>query len=58
VKVVLQDSWHGGALAVAMMIEAFLEVFLCQDAGLWEAVHPLLNFNVDEAIACDCNLFL
>ncbi len=44
------EAWHTGALAVAILIEAILEKFLCQDAGLWKALHSLLNFNVDEAM--------
>jgi hypothetical protein len=33
-------------LIVASDGEAFLEKFVCKDAGLWEPVHTLANFDI------------
>ncbi len=37
-------------LIVAVNAEAFLEMFVSQDAGMWETVHSLANSHVDVTI--------
>ncbi len=37
-------SWCDGALLVTCFVKAFGEEVLCNDAGLWEAVHSPSHF--------------
>ena len=48
--IVLPEAWRGRALMVAMFVESFFELILGEDAGLQEALHALLDLDVDSAI--------
>jgi hypothetical protein len=50
VPVMMPVSWCDSALAVSCFVKAFGEEFLCNYAGLWEAVHSMLHFTENIAI--------
>ena len=43
---VMPQSRHVLTLIVASDGKAFLKEFVCKDAGLWEPIHTLSNFDV------------
>jgi hypothetical protein len=43
---VMPKSRHVLTLIIASDGKAFLEEFVCKDAGLWELVHTLANFDI------------
>ena len=47
-------TWGELALLVAVFVEAFLEQLLGNQAGLWEAIHSLFNFDVDPLTSWRC----
>mmetsp|Transcript_14926 Transcript_14926/g.34660 ORF Transcript_14926/g.34660 Transcript_14926/m.34660 type:complete len:283 (+) Transcript_14926:1156-2004(+) len=44
------EAVDDGALVVAVGLEAFLEQFLCEDAGLWKPVHSFADLDVDVSV--------
>jgi hypothetical protein len=43
-------AWCDLVLLVAMLVELFFEEILPKDARLWEIVHALLYFDIDESV--------
>jgi hypothetical protein len=47
---VMPQTWHVLTLIVASDGKAFFEEFVCKDAGLWEPIHTLANFDIYPSI--------
>jgi hypothetical protein len=47
---VVPKSWRVLTLIIDSDGEAFLEEFVCKDAGLWEPIHTLANFDIYPSI--------
>ncbi len=47
---VMLKSGHVLTLIIASDGKAFLEEFVCKDAGLWEPVHTFANYNMYPSI--------
>jgi hypothetical protein len=48
--VMMPVSWCDSVLAVSCFVKTFGEEFLCNDAGLWEALHSTSHFAGNIAI--------
>ena len=47
---VLPKAWYQLALVVTTFVEKLLKQFVGQQAGLWEAIHASICFDVNHAV--------
>ena len=47
---VLPKAWYQLALVVTTFVETLLKQLIGQQAGLWEAIHASIRFDVDHAV--------